>query len=238
MDYRVKVTIRNNRLLKAMEDKGYPSVRKFSDATGVSYQKAVHLISGKEKPLNEKGELKSFVSNILDLLQLNLEDAFTERQLKGFKRNTFVVEMDETQALQISNPIKTTEAIAMEKDVVKSLKQIIANHCTKNEALVLNYHFFENLPLKDIAKIMTKETIYYHSSRYDDDHPYFKKITKTGISTQRVQQILKKAFSKIAKHKRQLDQAGLHEAFEGLGKSFIYEEVGEGTSKYFKRKDH
>jgi len=50
---------------------------------------------------------------------------FTERQLKGFKKRSFQIEMTEAEALQIANPVKTTEAIAIESDVIKKLKEIL-----------------------------------------------------------------------------------------------------------------
>ena len=44
MDYRVKITIRNNRLLKAIEEKGYSSVKQFCLKTGMTYtSKALRL---------------------------------------------------------------------------------------------------------------------------------------------------------------------------------------------------
>ena len=159
MDYRVKITIRNNRLLKAIEEKGYSSVKQFCLKTGMTYQNVSEIISGKRKPLNEKGFLKPFVIEMLDQLDLTQDEAFTERQLKGFKKRSFQIEMTEKEALQIANPVKTTEVIAIESDVVKKLKEIIIKKCSPRQQMAIQYYFFQNFTLEQISEKMdfTKE---------------------------------------------------------------------------------
>ena len=49
-DYRLKITIRNDRLLRAIEAKGFISVRKFCVAHGLEYQRTTEIINGKMKP--------------------------------------------------------------------------------------------------------------------------------------------------------------------------------------------
>lgn len=207
MDYRVKITIRNNRLLKAMEAKGYASARQFCLHTGMTYQYVVEIISGKCKPLNEKGFLKPIVTELLNQLDMTVEEAFTERQLKGFRKRVFEVEMTEDQALQIANPIKTTEAIAMESDVVKKLKEIIIQRCTPRQQQAIQYRFFENFTLEQIAQMM-------------------------GITRERARQVINKGMEKISQAKRELQDAGMHEAFPGLGDQFILEKSPTSSSTY------
>ena len=54
-DYRVKIQIRNDRLLSAIEGMGYDSVAKFCKKFNLEYQRTTEVIRGKLKPLNEKG---------------------------------------------------------------------------------------------------------------------------------------------------------------------------------------
>ena len=56
-DYRIKITIRNDRLLTAMEDMGYKSVMKFSEMNQLDYIRTAEIFRGKLKPVNEKGNL-------------------------------------------------------------------------------------------------------------------------------------------------------------------------------------
>ena len=54
MDYRVKITIRNNRILNRMEEKGYPSMTSFSKAFDVSQDQIQAVISGRIKLITKK----------------------------------------------------------------------------------------------------------------------------------------------------------------------------------------
>ena len=64
-DYRVKVTIRNDRLLTAMEGLGYKSVKEFARINKIGYGHTASIISGKVKPINEKGFRKIILISFL-----------------------------------------------------------------------------------------------------------------------------------------------------------------------------
>ena len=107
-DYRVKITIRNNRLLEALEKKGYtnkgkPSVRKFCNQNNLTYIPTNLIFSGKESVINKFGKIKPTVQKILDFLNLTIDEAFTARQLKGFHKNSFEIKAKEKQLLQIAD---------------------------------------------------------------------------------------------------------------------------------------
>ena len=57
-DYRIKITIRNDRLLTAMEDMGYKSVMKFAEMNQLDYIRTSEIFRGKLKPVNEKGNFR------------------------------------------------------------------------------------------------------------------------------------------------------------------------------------
>ena len=46
-DYRIKITIRNDRLLTAMEDMGYKSVMKFAEMNQLDYIRTSEIFRGK-----------------------------------------------------------------------------------------------------------------------------------------------------------------------------------------------
>tara|TARA_R100001440_G_C2489164_1_gene114747 strand:+ start:201 stop:818 length:618 start_codon:yes stop_codon:yes gene_type:complete len=107
-DYRVKITIRNNRLLEALEKKGYtnkgkPSVRKFCNENNLAYIPTNLIFSGKESAINKFGKIKPGVQRVLDFLNLTVDEAFTNRQLKGFHKNSFEIKAKEKQLLQIAD---------------------------------------------------------------------------------------------------------------------------------------
>ena len=128
-DYRIKVNIRNNRLLEALEKKGYTnngnaSVLKFCKAHGLDYIGTNLIFSGKRSPLTTKGHLTPTAIEILDYLDLTVEQAFTEKQLKGFAKNTYIIKVKESELTQLVNNSKSLEIKMMESETNK-----IVNNC-------------------------------------------------------------------------------------------------------------
>jgi RNA polymerase sigma factor (sigma-70 family) len=192
MDYRVKITIRNNRILKAIEEQGHLSVASFCRAHGLSYPILVEIISGKRKPLKENGELTSYVSDLLDRLQLTIEDAFTEKQLSGFNKNSFQIEMKESQLTSLMSPVQSTELLAMEQDVTSTLKNLMNKILSPREERLIREYYFEKKPMTEIAK-------------------------ELSVSNTRSQQIINKGLFKLSKHYGALDKCGIKEVFPGVG---------------------
>jgi len=152
-DYRIKVSIRNNRLLKAMEAKGFNSAAKFQRSYGFNHYAITGLINGSTIPLDNKGNIKSFVKEILDILEINITDAFTEKQLQGFKKNTFIIEAKESQLLQLVNARKPLEINLIEKDVNKLIDNLLSSLPKKYEQAI-RMNMFENKTIKEIANTL------------------------------------------------------------------------------------
>jgi len=135
-DYRLKVTIRNDRLLTAMENMGFESMAQFTQTHGLSYQRTGEIFNGKLKPLNDKGELTSTAKEILSILNLETDEAFTERQLKGFVKTSFEKRVTEKALLKIADPVKNHEFLLMEKDVNKILSEMLSKLPPRYEKVV------------------------------------------------------------------------------------------------------
>ena len=128
-DYRIKVNIRNNRLLEALEKKNYvingnPSVMKFCKLHGLFYILTNLLFSGKVSPINKSNQLTPTAKRVLDYLDLTIEQAFTEKQLKGFAKNTYIIKVKESELTQLVNNSKSLEIKMMESETNK-----IVNNC-------------------------------------------------------------------------------------------------------------
>lgn len=175
-DYQVKVIIRNNKLLKAIKAKGFNSPTDFARKYQICGSKIIGIISGKIKPLDRNGELRDYVKDLLDVLDLEVEQAFTERQLQGFKKNSFVFESEEKDLLQIVNHRdKPLEISIMEKDVNtlidtyvyslperhrKVIKGIVYENKTLNtlgKELNISRERVRQLYLRGIAKLRTSD---------------------------------------------------------------------------------
>jgi len=170
-DYRVRVTIRNNRILKAIEAKGFSSVQKFCEQYKLNYVGVNSIINGSREPLSEKGEIKELVKEILDILEISLDKAFTEKQLKGFKKNSFTIEAKESQLIQIAEMKKPLEISLMEKDIRTLIDTYVYSLPEKHRKVVRGV-IYENRTLDDLG-------------------------TELKVSRERVRQIFKKAILKL-----------------------------------------
>jgi len=139
-DYRVKVTIRNERLLSVMEEKGHESVAAFCKAYKLSACFIRDVINGRKPPLDRNKEILPTVKELLDILSLTVEQAFTPRQLQGFRKNTFEVKVEEKQLKQLVNPVRNHEMLMMEKDTSHTLNTMLGELNPREEKIVRMLH--------------------------------------------------------------------------------------------------
>tara|TARA_S200002703_G_scaffold153048_1_gene154155 strand:+ start:89 stop:733 length:645 start_codon:yes stop_codon:yes gene_type:complete len=196
-DYRIKITIRNDRLLNAIEDKGIPSVKQFCTLYKLNYNSIVKIISGKIKPLNNLGKPIRLVEQIIDILDISLEDAFTERQLKGFAKTNYEISVAEKELKQLVNPVKNQEQKIIEQDVkLKILEAFSKRLSPREEKLIrLKYGFGD-----------------------EKEHTLYELSSKFRISVERVRQIISKAQRKM-KHpsvSRDIINTGFNEIYTSV----------------------
>jgi len=55
---------------------------------------------------------------------MTVEEAFTEKQLKGFAKNSYEIKVKEQELLQLVNPVKNLEMKVIEKDIQFNLDKI------------------------------------------------------------------------------------------------------------------
>jgi len=140
-DYRVKITIRNERLLAAIEGMGFESVAKFCAEHILNYDQTSEIIRGKLKPINENGKLNNKVENLLNILELDIKDAFTPKQLQGFKNTSYEVKVKEKELMQLVNPVKNQELKYIETEVKKKISEVLAIRLTPREEKVVRMRF-------------------------------------------------------------------------------------------------
>lgn len=81
-EYRVKVSVRNNLILQAIENAGYTSVKKFCDANDLHVAKVRDLILFRAKPLNSSGEFSSTAKQLMEIFGAAPSDLWTLEQLE------------------------------------------------------------------------------------------------------------------------------------------------------------
>jgi hypothetical protein len=140
-DYRVKITIRNEKILSKMESLGYISVMNFCHKTGLPYQPVTEIINGKLKPLSMKGTLKPFVQSVLDLLQMTPDEAFTDRQLQGFNKSGYIFKLKEQEMRQLVDPIQNQERKVIENDIKLKIVQAMHKRLNHREERFLSLKY-------------------------------------------------------------------------------------------------
>jgi len=203
-DYRVKITIRNERILKLIEDKGYISVKSFAEKNYLPYQQLTELVAGKLKPFTEKGTLVGVCAKLLEVLNVTLEDCFTERQLQGFSKRSFEIKVKEKDLKQIVNPTKNQEQKLIEEQAKIKIRVAIEKGLNPREAAILKMRF-----------------------GFDDGHEHtLEEIAQTfHLSRERVRQIIGKAQRKM-KHPQVMSTilgSGLKEAFDIVAPKHLVE---------------
>lgn len=88
-DFNVKITVRNNRILRAIKDLGFASVRKFAAAHSLDYQRTIDAIGFRLRPISH-GEWSEFAFDLSSALHCEPEDLWPDhmRNLKTNKRAT------------------------------------------------------------------------------------------------------------------------------------------------------
>jgi len=197
-DYRIKLTIRNDRLLSAMEGMGHKSVMSFCKKYNLCYTSTNLIVSGKSAPLRNNGKLTKECQRLLDLLGLDVEEAFTERQREGFSRTTFETKVEEKQLLQLVNPAKNQEVRAIESDVSSKIGDIMSKCLSPREERVIRMRYGLN----------------------PDKHCYT--LEEVGLefkaTKERVRQIEVRALNKFRniKNSRDLLNTGFYETFTSV----------------------
>jgi len=141
-DYRVRISIRNERLLSAIEEAGYPSARQCSIANGYKDYVIGNLVSGVIKPLDTKtGKPTKFCKEVLKILGKNIEDCFTPRQLQGFKKSSYQVKVDEKELKQLVSYHKNEGGTLLEADLDKKITQVLSIRLTPREEKIVRLYY-------------------------------------------------------------------------------------------------
>ena len=205
-DYRVKITIRNDRLLSAIEGMGFISVAQFCKKFELEYQRTTEIINGKLKPLNDNGTPKKTCDQLLAILGLDIEEAFTDRQLQGFSKRTFETKVAESELKQMIAPVKNQEVKMIEQDVSKKINEILSKYLTPRSERVLRMRFGVGMM---------------------SSHTYEEIALDLGLTRERVRQIEQKAIKTLSNKKeclRELASTGFYEVFQGIDTSSLIDD--------------
>lgn len=164
-EYNVKVTVRNNLLLTAMNEAGYATQSDFARASGIKVTDINAMIGLRKAPILQSGEFSPVAKEIMEVLGACPTDLWTPEQLTmALKQNssTFNVEFKDLESLSFygraiggeisGDPEEIVNSKLIADQVDKTLKQL-----TPREQEVISKRFGireKEMSLEEIAQSM------------------------------------------------------------------------------------
>lgn len=181
-DYRVEVKVKNNNLLRKIEEAGYSSVGEFCRLNG-NMNWASHigeLVNLKRSPLTHRGEFISIVHKICDLLMCLPEELFSEVQLttalESNKRTMQVNEAEMRFMLENQSETLSLESQIHHDRLPGKINEIMET-LTPREAKVISMRF--------------------GLGEYEEAHMHHEIAKELEVSSNRVAQIEQKIMRKL-----------------------------------------
>lgn len=162
-DYRVRISVRNARLLRAIERAGHRPGAQFAATVGISYYGALlPYLNLTRSPLTPDGLLRECAWNLCDFLNASPSDLWSDAQLSPLKKNHSSIDLDadSVQALVCGSATTDPLQLASHTQAGRILQDAI-NSLTPREANVIREHFFVGSTLDEIAETMdiTRERV-------------------------------------------------------------------------------
>ncbi len=163
-DYRVRITVRNARLLRAIEQAGHRPGAQFAAAVGISYTGSLlPYINLTRSPFNREGLLRECAWALCDYLHASPCDLWSDAQLQPLQKNSSSVDLDADSVRGLiagapfpDDPLWLAHHAQMGRMLQESIDQL-----TPREACVIRERFFADSSLDEVAEGMkvTRERI-------------------------------------------------------------------------------
>ena len=150
-EYRIKVTVRNNLILNAIENAGHKSVAAFCKSIGMAPQKVTEMIAMRKPPLNNNGEFSHMAKLLMEELCALPTDLWTAEQLTlKLKRNTAqrdvssegmraALGMHAEEMLELMKPADPDEAV-LKHEMVSVVEEQLES-LSPRQALILRMRY-------------------------------------------------------------------------------------------------
>ena len=157
-EYRVKVGIRNNLLLKAIEGTGCKSVAEFCRNNGLNVNYVNSIVCMRVAPLNKSGEFSQIAKELMEVLGACPTDLWTVEQLtiklskNSVERDIDFASMQAALGCNSGFPIITElpESAAQSSELKKIIKQSL-DGLTMRERQVISMRHGQDMMLTEIA---------------------------------------------------------------------------------------
>ena len=182
-EFRLKVSVRNNLLLSAIEEQGYTSVAKFERACGLGLGRINNLVAMREAPILQSGEFSQKAKLVMEVLGAAPTDLWTEQQLTiKLKNNSGERAIDANLVQHLLEQKSRTDYLPSPEDSLLAAE----TSAIVNEVL-------------SSLKPREKEVLH---DRFSNDYTYEEVSKKWGVTRERSRQIELKALGKLRDKKR------------------------------------
>lgn len=152
-DYKVDIKVRNNRIIKAIEESGGQVGQKWCKENEISYASLNSLINLERSPLRKnKVDLTTPAYKLCEVLNKSPNELWSDEQINPLQTNKVSIELKADQIKQLVNYEETdpTELFALAE--MKNKMHTALDSLPKIERNVLKMRFFDNMTLLEIAE--------------------------------------------------------------------------------------
>ena len=158
-EFRLKVSVRNNLLLSAIETQGYVSVAEFERACELGSGSINNLVAMREAPILQSGEFSLKAKLVMEVLGAAPTDLWTEQQLTiKLKTNTGERAIDASLVQHLLEQKDQTDYLPSPEDLLlaaetSALVNKVLGTLNPREKEVLHERFSNDSTLDEVAKI-------------------------------------------------------------------------------------
>lgn len=184
-DYRVMVTVKNNRLISAIENAGFSSISEFCKEFGISDSEVGKYINMKISPLTDSGDIRKVAFKIIESLNCNIDDIFSEDQIwQPLEKNKSRFDLDKEDINDVlglgrSAPMDLEYENSLLPQYVKSVLSSV--NLTDKQAKVIQMRFGIDCKEANIDDIAEKLNV-CRERVYQIEKKALRKIRESDIS--------------------------------------------------------
>ena len=150
-DYRVKLSVKNNRIMRALESQGVDSLPKWCKENNVSYHGISMLINLKSSPITKHGRLTGCAKSICDALCLLPDDLWSVYQLQPLEKNYSEIQLDRDQIAVIMGDEEVGYDLPEDHGDIKKIVESVLDGLPKKEKDVIKLRFWDEKSLDEIS---------------------------------------------------------------------------------------
>lgn len=196
-EYRIDLKVRNNLIIKKIENAGYSSLGEFCRLNGIMkyVSNLGDVVNMKKSPLNSKGEFLNCIKHMADILACAPEDLFSDIQMHSvLKTNKRTVEVNEAEMKFMLEQSNNTS-------------KLLEDHYSDEQRDYAVEKMLETLTPKEQKIIEMRMGL----GEYDREHTLKEIGDGMGVGMERIRQIEARALRKL---RHPLRSDGLREYIE------------------------